>query len=381
MALTSDFVREIVTATGTADYTLTGSPGNSPYIPFLTGFSSGSEVLYVVKSSSYKWEVVLGTVTSPSTLSRTTVIASWNGSSLGTSKISWSGGDGTLFASCTTVAENVNGRFNGSKATDIASATTTDLGAAFGQYVHVTGTTTITGFGTVHAGTWRQVRFTGALTLTYNATSMILPSAADITTAAGDTATFVSLGSGNWVCTDFQRASGRAIRETYEYDMSTRVTNQSEIALTGIPSWVTNVRFMWQVQPVTNNVTMYFQSYGADGLVDNGASDYAYTSCGIISSSGAASLGSSHGYPGVAMGGAVSNNSTNLHHGWLEAYDIQSATRTQFNGQLTYLFQDSSGWGVYNIWGIRFDADRITGGRIVCNTGNITGYMRVIGMR
>lgn len=94
---------------------------------------------------------------------------------------------------------------------DISSATTTDIGAATGQYVKVTGTTTITGLGTVNAGTMRWVEFTGALTLTHNGTSLILPGSANITTAAGDVACFVSLGSGNWKCLHFYPTSGKSV--------------------------------------------------------------------------------------------------------------------------------------------------------------------------
>lgn len=82
----------------------------------------------------------------------------------------------------------------------IASATTTDLSTVNGQFVSVTGTTTITGLGTVKAGWLKFLHFAGALTLTHNATSLILPGAANIATVAGDTAIFVSLGSGNWRC-------------------------------------------------------------------------------------------------------------------------------------------------------------------------------------
>lgn len=92
--------------------------------------------------------------------------------------------------------------------TDIASATTTNIGAATGGYINITGTTTITGFGTVTAGVRRKVKFTGILTLTHNGTSLILPGAANITTAANDTAEFASLGSGNWVCLWYKRNSG-----------------------------------------------------------------------------------------------------------------------------------------------------------------------------
>lgn len=95
----------------------------------------------------------------------------------------------------------------GVKGADIASAATTDLSTATGDYVTITGTTTITALGTSPAGTKRVVRFSGILILTHNATSLILPDAVNITTAAGDVAIFVSEGSGNWRCINYQRAS------------------------------------------------------------------------------------------------------------------------------------------------------------------------------
>lgn len=100
---------------------------------------------------------------------------------------------------------------NEAQGSNIASATTTDIGAATGNYVKVTGTTTITGLGTIQAGTCRVVEFTGALTLTHNGTSLILPTAANIVTAAGDCAHFISEGSGNWRCVAYQRADGTAL--------------------------------------------------------------------------------------------------------------------------------------------------------------------------
>ena len=87
-----------------------------------------------------------------------------------------------------------------SKGSDIASATTTDLGAVVGLMHDITGTTTITGLGTVSAGVWKIIKFEGALTLTHNATSLILPGAGNITTVAGDVGIFMSEGSGNWRC-------------------------------------------------------------------------------------------------------------------------------------------------------------------------------------
>lgn len=92
--------------------------------------------------------------------------------------------------------------------TSIASAATTNLASVNERFVTVTGTTTITAIGTLTAGIERVLIFSGALTLTHNGTSLILPGAGNITTAAGDVATMLSLGSGNWRCIDYQRASG-----------------------------------------------------------------------------------------------------------------------------------------------------------------------------
>lgn len=89
----------------------------------------------------------------------------------------------------------------------VASASTCDIGAAATDRVSITGTTTITSFGT-DIDAIRFVSFTGALTLTHNATSLILPTGANITTAAGDCAIFSSDASGYWRCLAYQRADG-----------------------------------------------------------------------------------------------------------------------------------------------------------------------------
>jgi hypothetical protein len=103
---------------------------------------------------------------------------------------------------------NLTGALNFAKGSNITAAATTDIGAATGNVVDVTGSTTITGLGTVQAGTVRVVRFTGAPLLTHNGTSLILPTGASIQAAAGDVAVFVSLGSGNWYCANYSPAAG-----------------------------------------------------------------------------------------------------------------------------------------------------------------------------
>lgn len=67
---------------------------------------------------------------------------------------------------------------------DLASAATTDIGAQLTNFLRITGTTTITSFGTNYKGP-RFLRFAGAVLLT-NSSTLILPGGANITTAAGD---------------------------------------------------------------------------------------------------------------------------------------------------------------------------------------------------
>lgn len=85
---------------------------------------------------------------------------------------------------------------------------TTDLGAYPNTVLTVTGAGPVHSFGTTSpAGVLKVLSFTGATGLGYNATSLILPGAADITTSAGDMAIAVALGSGDWQVLFFNSAA------------------------------------------------------------------------------------------------------------------------------------------------------------------------------
>jgi len=120
--------------------------------------------------------------------------------------------DGTVtsakLASAALTLPNV---LNEASSVTLASASTVNIGAAASNTINISGTTTITAFDSIAAGAVRRLVFAGALTLTHNATSLILPGAASITTAAGDVAELVSLGSGNWRCFNYVKANGQAV--------------------------------------------------------------------------------------------------------------------------------------------------------------------------
>lgn len=105
----------------------------------------------------------------------------------------------------------LTGSLNFAPSVSLASSTNPALGATASNNVTITGTTTIAGFDNVADGITRVVKFSGILQLTYNATSLILPTSANITTSAGDIAVFRSLGSGNWECIEYTRRDGTAL--------------------------------------------------------------------------------------------------------------------------------------------------------------------------
>jgi hypothetical protein len=82
------------------------------------------------------------------------------------------------------------------------TASTVNLGAVGSNVVKIAGSTTITSFGSLGSPDRPiyYVRFTGSPLLTYNSTSLILPTATNIQANPGDTSIWEDLGSGNWKC-------------------------------------------------------------------------------------------------------------------------------------------------------------------------------------
>lgn len=138
------------------------------------------------------------------------------------------------------VGGTLTGSLNEAPPVTIASAASIDIGAAASNTVIISGTATITSLGTIAAGAIRYLRATGAFTLTHNATSLILPSGANITAAVGDVFRFESLGAGNWRLTGFQ--SGTAA--TYQ-PLDATLTSLSALGTaadkmaytTGVDTW------------------------------------------------------------------------------------------------------------------------------------------------
>ncbi len=111
------------------------------------------------------------------------------------------------------------------KGTTIASASSITLANATWNYVEISGTTTITSFGANTAWNMVFVKTQWALILTHNATSLILPTWANILTSAWDSFIAVWEGSSNWKVINYQRADWSSLYwyevfELYYWDWS-----------------------------------------------------------------------------------------------------------------------------------------------------------------
>ncbi len=112
------------------------------------------------------------------------------------------------------------------KGSDIASAATLNFDTSVGDVVDVTGTTSVTAI-TLTEGRKMTVRFTAILTLT-NGASLVLPTGADIATAAGDYAVFRGYAAGVVRCVSYTRATGAALAGSGGASIGGTVTGGTE---------------------------------------------------------------------------------------------------------------------------------------------------------
>lgn len=163
---------------------------------------------------------------------------------------------------------------------NLASATTADLGTALSHSINITGTTTITSFGssaTIARPLYKLV-FSGALTLTYNASSLILPGSGNITTANGDAADALYLGSGNWQILAYYKRTGQPVAfnpafiQNYISGLTLSTAGSSAIfgVAAGVATDSTNAITMLLASAFTKTTSSWAVGSG-NGALDTGA--------------------------------------------------------------------------------------------------------------
>jgi hypothetical protein len=244
----------------------------------------------------------------------------------------------------------------------VASAATTDIGAAASYAVKITGTTTITSFGTDGQG-FRFIRFTGALTLTHNASSLILPGGANITTAAGDTCIAIPIPSGaGWYVSNYTRALGAFVSGT-----TVAATSGTSIDFTSIPSWVKRVTVTF-VGVSTNGSSSLMVQVGDSGGIETTGYLGAATNTAAGPTIGAASFTTGFGVVGA-------HSTANTLHGAIQLVLANASSNTWVcMGTLGYSdVAVSSAFGGSKSLSATLDRVRITtvGGTATFDAGSI----------
>jgi hypothetical protein len=190
----SHLVRQTSTTAGLGPLNLDGAPAAGTQ-GFVAGIGDGNITAYQISDASGNKEITWGTVTDAltDTISRGTLIWSTTGS-----RINFDSSE-KVVAGVTLTDILLHVGQNPSLATaNIASAAMTDIGSVFSFSVNITlSATAITSFGT-QKKCLRIVTFPAGITLTHNATSLVLREKKDRVTSAGDIGIYKSDESGNW---------------------------------------------------------------------------------------------------------------------------------------------------------------------------------------
>lgn len=206
--------------------------------------------------------------------------------------------------------------------TNIASAATTNLGAANSDFVTITGTTGITSFGTPASLSRKHIWavFAGAVTITHNATTLILPGAANYTTAAGDVLECVHISGANWRVVAITKANGQAVVAPASLTIGTPVATTSGTAIdfTGIPSTVKQIIISIDGSSVNISDNMIIQIGDSGGIETSG-----YKSVGAYISGSSASANQASQYFYFNTGAA-----SDTHSGLMILSLLDSSTNT-----------------------------------------------------
>lgn len=167
------------------------------------------------------------------------------------------------------------------KGNDIASAAELTIPSGISTYHDITGTTTVTSISTKAAGFILTLQFDGILTLTHNATTLILQGNTNYTTAAGDVLQFISEGDGNWRELSRRLDSGsfavlgaNTFTGTQRWDKGADIASAAELTLTTDGNFfdVTGTTTVTSISTAAIGTIIRFQFDGALLLTHNATS-------------------------------------------------------------------------------------------------------------
>ncbi len=158
--------------------------------------------------------------------------------------------------------------FIGGGTATLSSASTVDLGATQQSAITISGTVTITSFGTtMKPGQSKIVIASGAWQLTYNATSMKIPGSANYTMASGDKLIITCVSAGNYDVMVFPK-SGQSVAVGVNKVLTYLVTDSTDISLSTVPTQA-NVGSTFSMTLPTKGFIQWFASFESISTVSD----------------------------------------------------------------------------------------------------------------
>lgn len=188
----------------------------------------------------------------------------------------------------------------GAGITDVASASVMNLGASPTIDIRITGSSSITDFGSAPAGTRRKGYCAGSPVFVYNSSKLVLPGGANISASPSDRFEALCLAPNDWIILWYQKVSGTsiyglAVNQTWQNVIGSRAVNTTYQNTTSSPIMVS-----WSGQSASGSVVLAV-STDASAWVTMGSVS-ASSNVGTIT----AVVPPSHYYRVTLTGGATS---------------------------------------------------------------------------
>jgi hypothetical protein len=149
----------------------------------------------------------------------------------------------------------------------------------------------------------------------------------------------------------------------------------STVDFTSIPATINHLMAVYNFTVSSSSAVPCLRTYGADGVLDTGASDYYYNNFTINTLNGSSVTTATDSLLNLAA--TTVDSGTAGFGGDFTATNIQAATFTRFNYRNSYQ-SGASGYSAMG-YGVRSEADRITGVRFLTTVGTMTGKITLMG--
>ncbi|MGZ8888061.1 MAG: hypothetical protein ACXW1D_00730 [Halobacteriota archaeon] len=271
----------------------------------------------------------------------------------------------------TLATPSITGAANEAKGANIASASTLNLDTATGNFVHVTGTTSISSI-TLSAGRERTVEFDGVLTLVHNSTNLPLPGNANIVTSVGDRMIVRGESGTKTVVVSYQHADGRPVTEAVQLIATTNVTAVANIDFLTLftPEFNKYIIEFEALVPATDGVVLHGKlAFG--GVADTAGVGYTYWNSGTVNSIAS----------GIPLSSVNSNVAGKGTTGFFEIRNTNGAgTKAGLAASAAYT---TTGGALTQCSFLNSNVSPVSGFRLNFSSGNFTasGTVRVYGVR